>query len=49
MKIKLLAKIQHTYIFRKARIHLVCDSGNNYPNTENVVYVNIINILIQDN
>lgn len=46
MKIKLLANIQHIHIIRNERIHLVCDSGNNYPNTEKVVYLNIINISI---
>lgn len=50
MKIKLLGNIQHTHIIRKKqRIHLICDSGNSYPNTEKVVYVNIINIFILEN
>lgn len=50
MKIKLLGNIQHTHIIRKKqRIHLICDSGNSYPNTEKVVYVNIINIFTLEN
>lgn len=46
MKIKLLANGQHIHIFRNERIHPIFDFVNNYPNTEKVVYVNIVNIFI---